>query len=87
MADPQAADNDPGDDPDAGGVRGAPFLALVFEISAALTVLGVGLLFTAWLCWSSPNHVEVVARSKLRMAGGLDLVMAVVFLIVWVRLA
>ena len=66
----------------------APFLALVFGITAALTVLGVGLLFTAWLCWSGPNHVGAVARSKLRMAGGLNFVMAlVVFVIVWVRLA
>ena len=66
----------------------APFLALVFGITAALTVLGVGVLFSAWLCWSGPNHVGAVARSKLRMAGGLNFVMAlVVFLIVWVRLA
>jgi hypothetical protein len=39
----------------------APFLALVFGITAALTVLGVGLLFTACLCWSGPNHGGVVA--------------------------
>jgi hypothetical protein len=38
-------------------VRIALFLALVFGITAALTVLGVGLLLTAWLCWSGPNHV------------------------------
>ena len=52
-----------------------------------LRCLALGCCSTAWLCWSSPNHVEVVARSKQRMVGGPDLVMAVVFLIVWVRLA
>lgn len=56
----------------------APFLALVFGITAALTVLGVGLLFNAMLCWSGPNYVEAVARSKLRMAGALNFVMSLV---------
>jgi VIT1/CCC1 family predicted Fe2+/Mn2+ transporter len=66
----------------------APFLALIFGITAALTVLGVGLLFTAWLCWSGANHVGIVSRSRLRIAGGLNFVMAlIVFLIVWVRVA
>jgi hypothetical protein len=66
----------------------APVLALVFGITAAPTVLGVGLLFTAWPCWSGPNHGGVVARSKLRIAGAVNLVMAfAVFLVVWVRLA
>ena len=87
MADPPAADNDPGDDPDAGGVHAA-VLGVGLWDPGGRTVLGVRPLFTAWLCWSGPNHVGVVARSKLRMAGGLNLAMAlVVFLIVWVRLA
>ena len=64
-----------------------PFLALVFGITAAPTVLGVGLLFTAWLCWSGRIILGVVARSKLRMAGGLNLDIALVSLIVWIRLA
>jgi hypothetical protein len=68
--------------------RIAPFLALVFGITAARTVLGVGLRFTAWLCWSGPNHVGAVARSNVRIAGGLNYGMTlIVFLIVSVRLA
>jgi hypothetical protein len=49
-------------------------------------LLGVGLIFTAWLCWSGSNQVGAAARAKLRTAGGLNFVMAlVVFLIVLVR--
>ena len=46
MANTQAADNDPGDDPDDGGVRGA-VLGVGVRITVAPTVLGVGLLLTA----------------------------------------
>ena len=45
-ADPELEDNRiQRDDPDAGGACMAPFLALVFGITAAPTVLGVGLVF------------------------------------------
>ena len=66
----------------------APFLALVFGITAALRCLALGCYSPHGCAGARPNHVGVVACSKLRMAGGLNLVMAlVVFLIVWVRLA
>ena len=65
----------------------APFLMLPFGITPALVVLGVGLVLTAWLCWSGSNQVGAAARANLRTAGGLNVVMAlVVFLIIWVRL-
>jgi VIT1/CCC1 family predicted Fe2+/Mn2+ transporter len=66
----------------------APFLMLPFGLTPALVVLGVGLLFTAWLCWGGATQVGAAARAKLRTAGALNFVMAlVVFLIVWVRVS
>lgn len=64
----------------------APFLMLPFGITPALVVLEVGLVFTAWSCWSGSDQVGAAARAKMRTAGGLNCVMAlVVFLIVRVR--
>jgi hypothetical protein len=63
------------------------FLVLPLGITPALVGLGVGLVFTAWLGSSGSNQVGAAARAKLRAAGGLNFVTAlVVFLIVWVRL-
>jgi hypothetical protein len=63
----------------------APFLMLPFGLVPALVVLGVGLLFTAWLCWSASGQVGAAARAKLRTAGALNFVMAlVVFVVAWV---
>jgi hypothetical protein len=64
----------------------APFLMLPFGITPAPVVLGVGLVFAAWLCGSRSNRVGAAARAKWRTAGGPNLVMApMVFPIVWVR--
>ena len=64
----------------------APFLALPFGFNAALTVLGVGLLFTAWLCWSGANQVGVASRGKLRTMGTMNFVIGLfVFGIVLIR--
>ena len=59
---------------------------LPFGITPALVVLGVGMVLTAWLCWSGSNRVGAAALPIVRAAGGPTFVMAlVVFLIVWVR--
>ena len=64
----------------------APFLALPFGLDAALTVLAVGLIFTAWLCWSGANQVGIASRSKLRTMGTMNLVIGLfVFGIVLIR--
>jgi hypothetical protein len=56
----------------------APFLVLPFGIDPALIVLGAGLLFTTWLCWSGGNLVGPVSRGKLRSMAIMNLIMAVV---------
>ena len=52
----------------------APFLALPFGTAAALTVLGIGLLFTAWLCLSGAKQAGVSSRGRLRTMGTMNLV-------------
>lgn len=64
----------------------APFLVLPFGFTPALFVLGVGLSFTGWLCFSGANQVGVASRTKLRAAGMMNFALAfVVFAIVVIR--
>ena len=56
----------------------APFLALLFGIEAALTVLAAGLGFTVWLTWMASNTSGPVQRSRLRTMSILNVVLLLV---------
>jgi hypothetical protein len=66
----------------------APFLALPWGFTPALTVLGVALAFTTWLCWSGASMVGPASRGRLRTMAILNgVIAAVVFLVVWLRVS
>lgn len=62
------------------GVVIAPFLALLYSMSAALFMLSLGLLFTTVVTWSGSNHVGPVQRGRLRSMAIMNAVLTLVVL-------
>jgi VIT1/CCC1 family predicted Fe2+/Mn2+ transporter len=59
----------------------APFLALLFGLTAALVVLAIGLGLTAWLCWQASRQGGRASRGRLRALAALNGVLALVCLV------
>lgn len=59
----------------------APFLALLFGLTAALVVLAVALGFTAWLCWGASRQVGRASRGRLLSMAALNGALALLCLI------
>jgi hypothetical protein len=58
----------------------APFLALLWGVNPALSVLGVAMLFTATLCFMASREVGPIMAEKLRNAGWLNGILGLIVL-------
>lgn len=58
----------------------APFLALLWGVNEALSVLGAAMLFTATLCFMASREVGPIVAEKLRNAGWLNGVLGLIVL-------
>jgi hypothetical protein len=62
----------------------APFVALLYSVDLALAVLALALGFTTWLTWQGASMVGPAQRSKLKVAAGLNAVIALVTVVILV---
>jgi hypothetical protein len=65
----------------AGAMVVAPFLALLYDVNAGLTVMALGLLATAYLCFDTSRSAEPPIRDRLRTVVIVNVVLAAALMI------
>ncbi len=64
----------------AAAMVAAPFLALLYDLTAGLAVLTVALAATAYLAIDSAREAEPVLRRRLRILGGVNAALGLIAL-------